>query len=837
MRRALVIMIMASLIFVLSAEKKFYNVDGLRKLSTEDLKRIKEMPKFDSSRFRNAREIPVALDNSELDFFPPIMNQEGGSCGQASGVYYNFTYEMNRARGTAASDEEHQYPSHFTWNYINQGMGYGSWPFEGWDIIDKVGCPTIETYGGYFAEGGDTRWMSGYAEYRESMENRIENYMTIDVSTVEGLTNFKQWMTDKGQGDETGGIANFGAGVSPVTIESIPSGTPHQFESIITEWSPGANHAMTFVGFDDSVRYDLNNDGQFTNDIDINNDGVVDLQDYEIGAVIVANSWGEWWENGGYCYMMYRLLAVPIEEGGIANNLVFVLNGRSEYTPKLGLRADISYNKRKNLRLMAGISLDVESDYPEYQIDFPVVNFQGGDHGMSGENNEIEIELDMTHFSGMIPSNQDVKFFLMIQENDPLNNGSGQINRFSIVDYQDGNFEVPAEQYEVPIENNDITVLSLVAPFSGTGLEITNDENINVTPNEEFEIQLNAINGTEPYIWNILKEYDEVEITVDNELAVDDTWTEIATANTDDSYAVFDFPFTFNFYGKDYDQAVVVTDGSIIFDAGGYASVRTLGNLKSQKAIVPFGKDLQSFPEYNEGIFYKVIDDELWIQWKTSEYDNPGANYHFAAVLNQNSDIKFVFGNNLSDETNFVSGISDGSEINFQISSANFYNQIPDNFATEWTSNSDYEAVNLTEDGLFTGSISEVALSEYKVLVTDFDHVSSLKTFKINTGVANDDIASFDNLRIISCYPNPFSNKRSETSIAFEINSPQIVGLEIFNIKGQKVKSISQKCEAGINEIRWNGKDAKANDVTSGVYFYKVSTSNNEKFGKILRVK
>jgi hypothetical protein len=42
---------------------------------------------------------------------------------------------------------------------------------------------------------------------------------------------------------------------------------------------------MTYIGYDDSIRFDYNNDGRFTNDIDINGDRVVDMRDWEIGGL------------------------------------------------------------------------------------------------------------------------------------------------------------------------------------------------------------------------------------------------------------------------------------------------------------------------------------------------------------------------------------------------------------------------------------------------------------------------------------------------------------------------------------------------------------------------
>ena len=48
--------------------------------------------------------LPPAVDNSALAAFPPIINQKGGSCAQASGIGYMFTYEVNRLLKRNASD-------------------------------------------------------------------------------------------------------------------------------------------------------------------------------------------------------------------------------------------------------------------------------------------------------------------------------------------------------------------------------------------------------------------------------------------------------------------------------------------------------------------------------------------------------------------------------------------------------------------------------------------------------------------------------------------------------------------------------------------------------------
>jgi hypothetical protein len=68
-------------------------------------------------------------------------------------------------------------------------------------------------------------------------------------------------------------------------LYNLPAGTPEAGKKVIISYS-NSSHAMTIVGYNDSIRWDYNNDGQYTNHLDINGDGVVDLRDWEIGGLI-----------------------------------------------------------------------------------------------------------------------------------------------------------------------------------------------------------------------------------------------------------------------------------------------------------------------------------------------------------------------------------------------------------------------------------------------------------------------------------------------------------------------------------------------------------------------
>ncbi|HVP37070.1 MAG TPA: cohesin domain-containing protein [Terriglobales bacterium] len=84
-------------------------------------------------------------------------------------------------------------------------------------------------------------------------------------------------------------------------------------------------------------------------------------------------------------------------------------------------------------------------------------------------------------------------------------------------------------------------------------------------------------------------------------------------------------------------------------------------------------------------------------------------------------------------------------------------------------------------------------------------------------------------------YPNPFN---PETNISFSLPQESQVNLKIYNIKGQLVKVLADaKLSAGVHSLIWNGKDESGNDVSSGIYFYKLNAGVFSETRKMVKVK
>jgi hypothetical protein len=89
--------------------------------------------------------------------------------------------------------------------------------------------------------------------------------------------------------------------------------------------------------------------------------------------------------------------------------------------------------------------------------------------------------------------------------------------------------------------------------------------------------------------------------------------------------------------------------------------------------------------------------------------------------------------------------------------------------------------------------------------------------------------------RLHQNYPNPFN---PNTTISYDLPVSSNIKIEIFDILGQKVVTLSDNYQiAGSHQVVWNGRDGVGNAVTSGVYFYRLTTPQFTQVKKMMLMK
>jgi hypothetical protein len=83
-------------------------------------------------------------------------------------------------------------------------------------------------------------------------------------------------------------------------------------------------------------------------------------------------------------------------------------------------------------------------------------------------------------------------------------------------------------------------------------------------------------------------------------------------------------------------------------------------------------------------------------------------------------------------------------------------------------------------------------------------------------------------------YPNPFN---PETTISYAVKDAAPVHLEIYNLKGQLIRTLVNEVQAsGRYKAVWNGTDNNGRAVSSGIYFYRMSAGQYSSTRKMLLV-
>ncbi len=783
-------------------------------------------------KMKSAQSLPTRVNNAELKFFPEIFNQSGWSCNQSSSIGYVLTYELNRLRDLDAGSAGNNYPPFFVYNFLNRasasnGVSY----FDSWEIIKAAGSPTVTDFP---LQYGPDVWMSGYEKYYRAMQNRvIENY-SIHVGNPEGLEVLKHFLIDRLDDQEYGGLANIqiASGGMDIHYTSDVSKDPHA--PILISFGEVVGHALTVVGYDDEIGYDNNGDGYITNDVDINEDNIIDMRDWEKGAFILANTWGKGWGRDGFAYCQYRVFASEGNQGGIWNKSVHVVKPVKQMDPVLTMRVKMKHSSRDKFRLMAGVSSNPEATVPERVMAFPHFNYQGGDHPLFNDDQSdstlFELGLDISSLISDFEPGENLRFFLIIDEKDPASVGDGEVLEFSVINYPDEKKETISDQKNVAIKNNASTVLYVNTGISFDKVGIKNVETSFVQPGELFTRQLEAEGGEPPYLWELVNDYEEEHF----ERAFPEVaGTVLSSAASRKQFTHIDLPFAFPFYGEEYSSMIVDEDGALHFGTEYYDYPYQVNSdlvFQVRKSIIPFGCD-QEVIDDTDLIRYESSYEAAKIFWETSVlFENQQYKTQVGVYLYPNGRIEYHYGSFTTPPGamyEWMAGISNGDGRSYKIATVSKLGILFQNYGVGFEPNNYPGEVSLTTDGMLScRPADEGKIWNINVQVRD-------KNNQISNGLVPVSTINWEETKKLgSTYPNPF---KESTNISFLVPSLQKVVLRIYDSSGRAIKDIvNQDLPAGEYKYVWKGSDQNYRAMQSGIYYYRLEIGEEWEVGKIV---
>jgi len=445
-------------------KEKYPDYDPTPHVNQKDMTRMKQRMSIRRAEGKPTR--PDHWNNALTSAFPPVMNQSAGSCGSASRIYYMFAHETNAARWADGSKPENIYPTHFTWLLTwvdNQGKEV---------IAQHNGIPNSTVYGGSTyselfgyqdCDDGQSNygWMQGYDKWLHAMGNRISasaNF-SMPLNTEEGRELVKNYLWNHCGDDSysTGGIVGVGV-ASGGNWQKIPQSTTNDALGVtdmyyVKSWGESVDHALTIVGYDDRIEFDLDGNG-VTGEADKD----------EVGAWIIVNSWGSGWCNGGFIYCPYAEARPTATTTGYWTPEYYT--PRRDYRPLRTLKVKMDYDHRSEIALWVGVSSNINASKPEKETWLRHFYYSGLGKGATrnpapaipmlgrwadGElhSEPMEFGYDLTDLTDGFDTSQPLKYFFRV-ETESFAAGSGTIYNASIIDYT-----IDREGVETPFEIAD----------------------------------------------------------------------------------------------------------------------------------------------------------------------------------------------------------------------------------------------------------------------------------------------------------------------------------------------------------------------------------------------
>jgi len=353
----------------------------------------------------------------------------------------------------------------------------------------------------------------------------------------------------------------------------------------------------------------------------------------------------------------------------------------------------------------------------------------------------------------------------------------------------------------------------------------------------DYSVEFNTNNGNYPYV-----SIDSLSIAVAAPMGIDPTgpdnygyyayasddtifadyieydWIEIDTlglgtlipqpVNTSDFTQTVSLPFAFKYYGTNYNQVRISSDGWIAFGSGtqiAYENFPLPHNDDVNCMVAAFWDDLYSRSADETGrllYYYDSLNDQFIIEWNgVGHFSDFSDRETFQIILQpppaeppltDDGIIIFQY-KTVSEEISSTVGIEnhlqdDGIQYVFNDAYDITATRLRSNLAIKFTTNPPQITTGVND--------------EY-----DTENASLPKNFQLEQN-----------------YPNPFN---PETRIAYSIPLKCNVKLAIYNINGQLVKSLQNGEQiAGYYTKIWNGKNNRGEMVSSGVYFYRIQTDN-----------
>ena len=293
----------------------------------------------------------------------------------------------------------------------------------------------------------------------------------------------------------------------------------------------------------------------------------------------------------------------------------------------------------------------------------------------------------------------------------------------------------------------------------------------------------------------------------------------------DDGSRVVNLPFQFRYFGIDYDQITICSNGWISFgptDMFDFYNHYIPAALGPYAMVAGYWDDLKGERTGTDGDGNGIYADMRMLYW----HDAANSRY-------------IVQWNNAYNQYNVDS--EDPSLEKFQIILYPRAGQDGDIVIQYHTvdnpgTTTNYCTVGI-ENHLQLDGLTYTHGNQYPITSAILQNNLAIKftTTPPDNYVANSDAQITPIFRLNQNYPNPFN---PSTTISFHSPVAGPVQLVISNLRGQIVRTLLDgELASGDHSLVWNGTDDNGDSVSSGLYFYRLQIGNHTQTRKMLMMK